>query len=446
MAQAEHIVHSIPPTYDERSRVLVLGSLPSPQSREAGFNYGHPHNRFWRVMAALSDEPVPTTTERRRDFCLRHHIALWDVVAEADIEGASDASIRNAKPNPLTRITQAAPIEAVFCTGAKSYDLYRKLCEADVGMPAIKLPSTSPANASCGFDALVEAYAGIFQHEHAFEPPTLDVVQVVALERAIAEAGTPLSELMDRAGTALAWRMKLLMNRVQAGTSQHASNAAVSNGTPAHNPRNAIVPPVSPLAVILCGSGNNGGDGWVAARLLAQAGHAVCVVTKRPAEDVTAQPAHEAALEATRRLAELGATMLFAGEPLPLDSNDRLVEAPLVLVNPDQGQLDAVMARAAIVADAILGTGASGSLVREPYRSWIEAANAARAHAAIIAADIPTGVSAADGAIADVHTQADETVTMIVPKPGLASPACGTVSVAPLAYIEPYLPGITSTR
>jgi hypoxanthine-DNA glycosylase len=445
MAQAEHIVHSIPPTYDERSRVLVLGSLPSPRSREAGFNYGHPHNRFWRVMAALSDEPVPTTTERRRDFCLRHHIALWDVVAEADVEGASDASIRNAKPNPLTQITQAAPIEAVFCTGAKSYDLYRKLCEADVGMPAVKLPSTSPANAACSFDALVEAYAGIFRHEHAFEPPTLDIPQVVALEQAIAEAGTPLIELMDRAGAALARRMELLMDQMRAGTFRHAP-AVASNDAPPHSSRNAIAPSASPLAVILCGSGNNGGDGWVAARLLAQAGHAVCVVTKRPAEDVTAQPAHDAALDAAEKLTGLGANVLFAGEPLPLDSGDRLVEAPLILVNPDQGQLDAVMARAAIVADAILGTGASGSSVREPYRSWIEAANAARAHAAIIAADIPTGVSAADGAVADAHTHADETVTMIVPKPGLTSPACGTVSVAPLAYIEPYLPRITSAR
>ena len=117
----EHIVHSIPPTYDERSRVLVLGSLPSPKSREYGFNYGHPRNRFWQVLAQLADEPVPDTVDRKRDFCLRHHIALWDVVAECDIEGASDASIRNASPNDLAKIVSSSPIEAVFCTGAKAF-------------------------------------------------------------------------------------------------------------------------------------------------------------------------------------------------------------------------------------------------------------------------------------------------------------------------------------
>ena len=114
MAQAQRIEHTIPPTYDEHSRVLVLGSMPSPKSRESGYNYGHARNRFWTVLATLADEPVPTTNERKRDFCLRHHIALWDVLAECEIEGASDARIRNAKPNPLEKITATAPIEAVL--------------------------------------------------------------------------------------------------------------------------------------------------------------------------------------------------------------------------------------------------------------------------------------------------------------------------------------------
>ena len=160
---AEHIVHSIPPTYDERSRVLVLGSLPSPASRDLGFNYGHPRNRFWQVMAYLADEPLPSTNERKRDFCLRHHIALWDVVAECDIEGASDASIRNAKPNDLALITGSAPVEAVFCTGARAYELYTRLCEEQVGIPAVKLPSTSPANAACDMPRLLREYAAILR-------------------------------------------------------------------------------------------------------------------------------------------------------------------------------------------------------------------------------------------------------------------------------------------
>lgn len=158
-------MHSIPPTFDEHSRVLVLGSFPSPKSREGQFNYGHPQNRFWRVLAQLADEELPATNDEKRLFCLRHGIALWDVIAECDIEGASDTSIRNAKPNKLSLITRHAPIEVVYCTGAKAHQLYRKLgCEQECGLPATRLPSTSPANAACGMDRLLEAYAAIFEH------------------------------------------------------------------------------------------------------------------------------------------------------------------------------------------------------------------------------------------------------------------------------------------
>lgn len=161
----EHLTHSIPPTYDERSRVLVLGPFPSPKSRSYGFNYGHPQNRFWRVLAELAGEELPASVEDRRAFCLRHGIALWDVVAECDIQGASDASIKNARPNQLSLITRSVPIEAVFCTGAKSHELYRRLgCEEECGLSATRLPSTSPANATCSMERLLAAYAAIFEH------------------------------------------------------------------------------------------------------------------------------------------------------------------------------------------------------------------------------------------------------------------------------------------
>ena len=159
MARLEHVKHGIPPTFDSLSRVLVLGSVPSPKSRESGYNYGHPQNRFWRVLACLAKEPLPTTNDQKRSFCLRHGIALWDVVAECDIVGASDASIRNARPNDVTLIAKSAPIEAIYCTGAKAHTLYRRLCEKDVGMSAVRLPSTSPANAACSFERLLREYA-----------------------------------------------------------------------------------------------------------------------------------------------------------------------------------------------------------------------------------------------------------------------------------------------
>lgn len=161
------ITHTIPPVYDGECRVLVLGSMPSPASRESGFFYGHPRNRFWKVLSHLAGEPVPVENEDRRDFCLRHHIALWDVLSECDITGASDSSIRNARPNDLLRITNAAPISTVFCTGSKAYELYNKLgCEAVCGLPAVKLPSTSPANAACSVGDLVAAYAQVLERAH----------------------------------------------------------------------------------------------------------------------------------------------------------------------------------------------------------------------------------------------------------------------------------------
>lgn len=155
---AARVVHTIEPVFDERSRVLVLGTMPSPKSREIGFYYGHPQNRFWRVLAALFDEPVPTTNEERTALLLAHRIALWDVLASCTIKGASDASIADAVPNDLSRITEAAPIQRVFCTGATAARLYRKHCEAATGIPATQLPSTSPANAAWSLDRLIEAY------------------------------------------------------------------------------------------------------------------------------------------------------------------------------------------------------------------------------------------------------------------------------------------------
>lgn len=447
MASREHIVHSIPPTYDERSRVLVLGTMPSPRSREEGFNYGHPQNRFWRVMAALAHEPVPSTNERKRDFCLRHHIALWDVLAECDIEGASDASITSAVPNDLTIITRAAPIEAVFCTGARAYELYTRLCEEQVGIPAVKLPSTSPANAACGMPRLLREYAAIMEHEQRFKPPVLEVADVVALEQTIAAAGTSLAELMDRAGTALAKRVHEVLQEVQGGVYPQVASGQAGE-EPEDEPRR-VVPAreaATPLVALLCGNGNNGGDGWVAAKLLAREGVPVAVVTAKLPEELTAQPAHDAAVQALAELEECGATVVRSSDGLPLDEKGALAHVPLVLLDDaadgDTQAVRQLLERAYVVVDAILGTGASGRTPRQPFLGWVTAANRSIRHHAVVAADIPTGVSANSGIAAVPRLRADETVTMIVPKPGLSAAECGRVTVAPLAYIEPLLEGV----
>jgi TDG/mug DNA glycosylase family protein len=155
------VVHPLTPVFDRQSCVLLLGTMPSPRSREAGFHYGNPHNRFWRVLAALWEEEVPTTIEARRDLCYRHHIALDDVLASCRIAGASDASIRDPVPNDLSRVLDHAPIKYIFCTGTTATRLYRRLIEPVCGIPCVGLPSTSPANARMGLDELICAYAPV---------------------------------------------------------------------------------------------------------------------------------------------------------------------------------------------------------------------------------------------------------------------------------------------
>ena len=152
------VFHTIPPLYDSHSRVLLLGSIPSPKSREIGFFYGHPQNRFWRVLAAVLGEPVPQSIEEKRAMCLKHHVALWDTIARCNIAGASDLSIRNAEPNDIGKLVRESEITRIFATGGKSAELYRKLIEPQLHIPITQLPSTSPANAAWSLDRLIEAY------------------------------------------------------------------------------------------------------------------------------------------------------------------------------------------------------------------------------------------------------------------------------------------------
>lgn len=153
-----HVVHEIAPVYDAHSRVLILGSFPSVKSREAQFFYGHPQNRFWKVIAALTGEAVPVGTEQKKALLLRTHIAVWDVIQSCDIEGSSDGSIRNVAVNDFGRILNAADIWQIFCNGGKSYSLYEKYCRQATGRAAIQLPSTSPANAAFSLEKLVERW------------------------------------------------------------------------------------------------------------------------------------------------------------------------------------------------------------------------------------------------------------------------------------------------
>ena len=151
---------SFAPVYNEHSRALILGTWPSPKSREMAFYYGHPQNRFWPMMAALTGEPVPKREdiEAKKQIILRHGLALWDTLESCTITGASDASIRDVVPNDIAALLQKVPIEAVFCNGATAYRIYTKYLQPVTGLAAVKLPSTSPANAAWTMDKLAAAW------------------------------------------------------------------------------------------------------------------------------------------------------------------------------------------------------------------------------------------------------------------------------------------------
>ncbi len=150
----QEVVHPIPPLYDKDSKILILGSFPSVKSREQAFFYGHPQNRFWKVVSGVLSEPLPATVKEKADFLHRNHIAVWDVIHSCQIIGSSDSSIRDVVPNDLTEILAQADIRQIYCNGAKSYEYYKKFTEKMTGREAVKLPSTSPANAAYSLEKL----------------------------------------------------------------------------------------------------------------------------------------------------------------------------------------------------------------------------------------------------------------------------------------------------
>ena len=148
------VKHELAPIYNEESEVLILGSMPSVKSREVGFYYGHPKNRFWHVLEKVFNESIID----KKEFLLKHHLALWDVLASCEIKASSDASIKNAKPNDLEKIISKSKIKAIFTTGKTAYKYYIKFFEDKFDIPIFCLPSTSPANAKVSEKELVESY------------------------------------------------------------------------------------------------------------------------------------------------------------------------------------------------------------------------------------------------------------------------------------------------
>lgn len=167
-SQYEHIIHPFPPLYDNNSKILILGSLPSVKSREQMFFYGHPQNRFWKVITAVINNSgmndknieVPVTIEEKKMMLHNNHIALWDTIYSCDIIGSSDSSIKNVVPTDLGQIISNSRIERVYCNGAASGNYYKKYQQKVLGIEAVVLPSTSPANAAYLLDRLIGIWSG----------------------------------------------------------------------------------------------------------------------------------------------------------------------------------------------------------------------------------------------------------------------------------------------
>lgn len=160
-------VHPIAPVFDKDSKVLILGSFPSVRSREEGFFYGHPQNRFWKVTSKVFGDELPVTIDEKKAFLIRNHIAVWDVIDSCEIEGSSDSSIRNVTVNDLSVILGTADIRSIFLNGKKAEQYYMKYIFPALKRYAVCLPSTSPANAAWSLDKLTDAWKIIKDNANA---------------------------------------------------------------------------------------------------------------------------------------------------------------------------------------------------------------------------------------------------------------------------------------
>ena len=158
MGEYQHVTQPFEPVYNKDSRILILGSFPSVKSREMGFYYGHPQNRFWKVLSGILEEETPQSVEEKKSMLLRKRVAIYDVIESCDIIGSSDSSIRNVVPADIMGIVENSDIKVVFANGKTSAKLYRKYQDEEIGLPITELPSTSPANAAFSLERLMEIW------------------------------------------------------------------------------------------------------------------------------------------------------------------------------------------------------------------------------------------------------------------------------------------------
>ena len=158
----KHVKHNLKPIYNSKSKILILGSMPSVISREQNFYYANSQNRFWNIMELLFNVKFNNNNEKKL-FLLRNNISLWDVIKECDIDGSRDSSIKNAIPNNINEILENSQVNTIFTTGKTAYNLYNKLLKKHLKIDAICLPSPSSANANYSLDKLVDEYSIILK-------------------------------------------------------------------------------------------------------------------------------------------------------------------------------------------------------------------------------------------------------------------------------------------
>ena len=158
MVQYTNITHTFEPVYNADTKILILGTFPSVKSREYGFYYGHPQNRFWRVLAEVTGSPLPTDVEEKKSFLLQNKIGIWDVIKSCSIKGSDDSSITDVSANDFSKIFSETELSVVAANGAKAYELYNRYVFPSTQRKIVKLPSTSPANAAWSLERLCAAY------------------------------------------------------------------------------------------------------------------------------------------------------------------------------------------------------------------------------------------------------------------------------------------------
>ena len=153
---------SFAPISNPGTTVLILGTMPSEKSLEVGEYYGHPRNRFWKIIAAVTNNDLPLTYPAKKQLLLKSNIGLWDVVYQANREGSLDSAIKNETPNDLEPFIAKHPqLKTIGFNGKKAEQLFDKHFTRKPGIKYISLPSSSPANAGISFERICAVWQEI---------------------------------------------------------------------------------------------------------------------------------------------------------------------------------------------------------------------------------------------------------------------------------------------